>query len=156
MRGRYFLYNSNSSDYTQVIQTTCGSLQSKICGGRIFFPFPDFQSRISSSFRIRADSKKHNSWASVGAAAELSWCSGWGLVLTGTLWAAAALCSCREPAMQREHQLQISLCLGNPQPGKSVDFEFFELLERHTGARSALDMVSQNFHPLLTQNMLQS
>lgn len=42
--------------------------------------------------------------------------------------------------MQREHQLQIPLRLGNPQLGKSVDFAFFELAVQHRGARSALGM----------------
>jgi len=61
--------------------------------------------------------------------------------------------------MQRAHQLQIPLCLGNPQLGKLVNIVFFRLSEKPRGARSVLGtslVLSKNFHPLLTQNLLQN
>lgn len=139
MRGRYFFYNSNSSDYMQVIQTTCGSLQLKICG--FFFSPSFFKARFLILLGFGQSPKKHDSWVSVRAATKLP---SFSRLVAGPnglpLWAAAARCSWRKTAMQREHQLQIPPRLGNPQLGKSVDFAFFEPWEQRRGARSALGM----------------
>lgn len=154
MREKYFFYNSSSSDYTPVIQTTCGSLQSKICGGRAFSPFSDFWSRISSTFRIGTVSEKHwNSWVSVRAACPGVQAGGWSQQapcqqLQHCAHAESQLCrdstSCSFPwawgipSQENQSTLSSLSCWGN------------------TRVLSALGMVSQSFHPVLTQNMLQS
>lgn len=140
MRGRYFIYRSNSSDYSQVIQTTCGSLQSKICRGKGFFPFSDF---FKAGFPVPLGSEQTAEWVSE----QPQGCAGAGVAPRGAPEQLQPRAHA-ESSYAQTAQLLSSLGLGNPQPGKAVNCEFCELLEQHMGARSALGMVPQNFQHL--------
>lgn len=139
MRGRYFLYNSNSSDYTQVIQTTCGLLQWKIYG----CPYSHtHKATHTASFFFKTGLLIYLGFRQTMRSTSLGWASeqpqsypsfrfgSWSC--QAALWAAAAYCSWGKTAMQSKHQLQSPQ---SHQLGKSVSLE---LPGQHRGARSAL------------------
>lgn len=131
MRGRYFLYNSNSSDYMQVIQTTCGVLQSKNVW--LFPPhhlsFSQWGFLMHLGFRQKAQlSGKHQCWfffsaLEVGPDSSL---------VSSCIWVLL-----QDSYAQRAAAAE-SLHLGNPQWGKSVSLSSLSY-QSSRGARSALD-----------------
>lgn len=143
MRGRYFLYISNSSDYTQVIQTICGLLQWKIYG----CPYIHTHKATHTASFFKAGLLIYLGFRQTMRSTTLGWASdqpqsypsfrfsGWSC--QAALWEAAACCSWGKTTMQSKHQLQSPQ---SHQIGKTVSLELLELPGQHRGARSALGM----------------